>query len=179
MSQLSARYLHNSGTLSRCGRAPDPAPSLGRHDMTPGGLRDQFPRHSNPFETTDEIFSLKKEKSPPPQGRLSWCGEAKPQGTQPSDLKGAYTQLAPAYKPRTNHTLWLAACPFSMLGPMPTQTSASLHLLASANKTGFGRLTLRDGQYSPVRVWILRGRCYRERRGDKLLSRNNGRLFPR
>lgn len=83
MSQLSARYLHNSGTLSRCGRAPDPAPSLGRHDMTPGGLRHQLPRHSNPSENANEIFSLKNWTTPPPKRRLSSSWEAKPRVPNP------------------------------------------------------------------------------------------------
>ena len=85
-------YLHNSGTLSRCGRAPDPAPSLGRHDTTPGGLRHQLPnRHSNPSENANEFFSLRKWTTPPPRGRTSGSWGTKPRASNPLPERSRHT----------------------------------------------------------------------------------------
>lgn len=110
MSQLSARYLHNSGTLSRCGRAPDPAPSLGRHDMTPGGLRHQLPRHSNPSENANEICTLNKWTTPPPKGRCPDLGEAKPRVSNPLPPKEQASKRNPGPNLLPVHLLFWGLC---------------------------------------------------------------------
>lgn len=86
--------------------------------MTPGGLRHQLPRHSNPSENANEFFTLNERTTPPPKGRLFYLGEAKPRVSNPLPRKGAGTQTH-KQEPRTK----LVAGPFATLGSVPAEAA--------------------------------------------------------
>lgn len=116
-SQLSARYLHNSGTLRQVlrGRAPDRTPSLGRHDMTLEASDTSFLGTQIP-ENAHELCSLRKWTTLPPKGRLSGTWEIKPGAPNPCPENSRYTNTYTRIRPSCCHSA------FTMLGAVPAET---------------------------------------------------------
>lgn len=93
--------------------------------MTPGGLRHQLLKHSNPSENANEIFSLRKWITLPPKRRLSWSREAKPNPVPQKEqaYKRLHGNLEPNYL--SAHSLCRGLClqklPCTMVTLVPKQ----------------------------------------------------------